>query len=121
MTSAFIDLTQSIEVRTSFLNNSTSINAVNQLADLAGVENIVGTAGSDQFFGDANNNTYFFNGFTTGFTEIFNGRGGTNTFDGSRSNISLRVNLTDTAMEVKSTNTIAPSFEAGATRRSPTF
>lgn len=112
--SAWVDLTLATEVYSSFLNTSTGANANSAIADLTAVENIVGTSGSDQFFGDANNNTYFFNGFTTGTAEVFDGRAGTNTFDGSRSNISLWIGLNNPAMEVWSVNSTAQSTGANA-------
>ena len=89
-------------------------NANTPIATLVSVENIVGTSGSDQFLGDASNNTYFYNGHGAGSTDYFDGRGGNNTFDGSRSDTSLWVGLGYSAMEVWSVGSTANSTSANA-------
>ncbi len=75
-------------------------NANVAVAQLTAVENLVGTFYSDQFYGDANANTYFFNGFDGAHTELFDGRGGVDTFDASLFNYGIWASLAYTAMEV---------------------
>jgi Ca2+-binding RTX toxin-like protein len=75
-------------------------NANLAVAQLTAVENLVGTIYSDQFYGDGNANTYFFNGYDGVHSEIFDGRGGTDTFDGSLSPWALWIALNYPAMEV---------------------
>jgi RTX calcium-binding nonapeptide repeat (4 copies) len=99
---AWVDLTYNgpevwIVVGPTFANG---VNANIAIADLTSVENFIGTRNSDQFFGDANANTYGFNGFDGTHTEIFDGRGGIDTFDGSLSNIALWIGLSNIGMEV---------------------
>jgi Ca2+-binding RTX toxin-like protein len=79
---------------------ATGGNANVAVAQLTAVENLVGTIYSDQFYGDGNANTYFFNGYDTIHSEIFDGRGGMDTFDGSLSPWALWIALNYPAMEV---------------------
>jgi RTX calcium-binding nonapeptide repeat (4 copies) len=79
---------------------ATGGNANLAIAQLTAVENVVGTVQSDQFYGDANANTYFFYGYDGLHTEIFDGRGGTDTFDGSLADYALWIGLNNPAMEV---------------------
>jgi Ca2+-binding RTX toxin-like protein len=101
-TPAWVDLTFAgpevwIAVGPTFANGG---NATTAIADLSAVENFIGTRNSDQFYGDANANTYGFTAFDGIHTEIFDGRGGVDTFDGSLSNIALWIGLSNTGMEV---------------------
>jgi Ca2+-binding RTX toxin-like protein len=84
--------------------SATSNNANTYIATLDGVENVVGTVNTDQFFGDGSNNTYFFNGFNGTQTEVFDGRGGNDTFDTSLSPFALWVALNYPTMEVWTNN-----------------
>jgi Ca2+-binding RTX toxin-like protein len=93
---------------------ATSNTANLQLANLASVENVVGSTFTDQFFGDANANTYGFNGFNGTHTEYIDGGSGTDTLDGSRSAVSLWVSLDYTALEVWTTGTTTSSTGANA-------
>ncbi len=89
-------------------------NANTPIATLVSVENVVGTAGTDQILGDAADNTYFYNGKAAGSYEYFDGRGGNNSFDGSRSDTSLWVGLGYSAMEVWTVGSTANSTSANA-------
>jgi Ca2+-binding RTX toxin-like protein len=89
-------------------------NANTTIATLTGVENVVGTSGTDQFYGDGSNNTYFYTGKAAGTSEVIDGRGGTDSFDGSRSDTSLWINLGYSAMEVWSVGSTAQSTGANA-------
>jgi Ca2+-binding RTX toxin-like protein len=89
-------------------------NANTTIATLTGVENVVGTSGTDQFYGDGANNTYVYTGKAAGTSEVIDGRGGTDTFDGSRSDTSLWINLGYSAMEVWSVGSTAQSTGANA-------
>jgi Ca2+-binding RTX toxin-like protein len=62
------------------------------IADLANVENLVGTVHSDKLYGDGNNNTFFYNG---GF-DLLDGRGGTDTADFSLFSSAVYVDLART-------------------------
>jgi hypothetical protein len=106
----WVDLTNAIEVWIAFgLNEATGATANTQIADLTNVENVIGVANkSDQFFGDGNANTYGYNGKYIG-TELFDGRGGSDTFDGSRSDTSLWIGLQNFGMEVWTVNSTANS------------
>ncbi len=88
-------------------------NANLAIAQLTAVENVVGTYSTDQFFGDGSDNTYFYNGKFSG-TEIFDGRGGSDTFNGSLSDTSLWIGLQSLGMEVWSVGTVANSTGANA-------
>lgn len=81
-----------------YISNSTLFangsNATIAFGVLANVENVVGTRNtSDYILGDGANNTYFFNGFHSAVAEYFDGRGGNDTFDASKSDYSVYVNL----------------------------
>jgi RTX calcium-binding nonapeptide repeat (4 copies) len=110
----WVDLTSSIEVWQAVgLVEATGATANTQIADLTAVENVVGTFLTDQFFGDGNNNSYGYNGKASGI-EFVDGRGGSDTFDGSRSTTSLWIGLTNTAVEVWSVGSTANSNGANA-------
>jgi RTX calcium-binding nonapeptide repeat (4 copies) len=79
---------------------ATGGNANLAIAQLTAVENLVGSIYSDQFYGDGNANTYGFTNFDGIHTEIFDGRGGTDTFDGSLASYALWIGLNNPAMEV---------------------
>jgi uncharacterized protein YjiK len=96
------------------ITSAYSYNANNYIATLVDVENVVGTSGTDQFYGDGANNTYFYNGKATGTTETVDGRGGADTFDGSRSDTSFWIDLALTSMEVWSVGSTAASTGANA-------
>jgi RTX calcium-binding nonapeptide repeat (4 copies) len=110
----WVDLTSNIEVWQAVgLVQATGANANTQIADLTSVENVVGTFLTDQFYGDGNNNSYGYNGKVQGI-EFIDGRGGSDTFDGSRSTTSLWIGLTNTAVEVWSVGSTANSNGANA-------
>jgi hypothetical protein len=52
-------------------------------------------------------NTYFFTNFAVGHLELFNGRGGSDTFDASRSDLSVWVSLDFNGPEVWSPGSFA--------------
>jgi Ca2+-binding RTX toxin-like protein len=112
----WVDLTYA-GVQVWLSNNITSAyryNANTAIATLVGVENVVGTSGTDQFYGDGTNNTYVYNGKAAGTSEVIDGRGGSDTFDGSASDTSLWIDLAYTAMEVWSVGTTVQSTGANA-------
>jgi RTX calcium-binding nonapeptide repeat (4 copies) len=94
---------------------ATGGNANLAIAQLTAVENLVGSIYSDQFYGDGNANTYSFSNFDGVHTEIFDGRGGTDTFDGSLAGYALWIGLNNPAMEVWSNySTLTPATGANA-------
>jgi Ca2+-binding RTX toxin-like protein len=55
-----------------------------QIADLSGVECMIGTVNSDAFWGNSDANTYGFVANTAGLVDYYNGRAGIDTIDFSR-------------------------------------